>query len=102
MRPIRAPLSAILAFCVAIHTARGDWVLATAAALDHDSNVSNAQSAASVVADSRAQARASLLQQIPFGEGFSLSAGADLSGQAYDHLSGLNNASLDGVLFLKK
>ena len=39
---------------------------------------------------------------MPFGEGFSLSAGADLSGQVYDHLSGLNNASIDGVLFLKK
>lgn len=102
MRPIRASLSALLVFCAAIHTARSDWLLATAAALNHDNNVGNAENAASVVADSRAEATVSLLQRIPFGPGFSLSAGGDLSGQIYDHLSGLNNASIAGMLSLKK
>jgi hypothetical protein len=91
-----------MAFCASSHTARGDWTFATSAALNHDNNVGNAQNFASVVADSTAAASASLLQQLSIGEGFSLSAGGDLSGQIYEHLSGLNNASLDGVLFLKK
>lgn len=102
MRPIRASLSALLLFCAPIHTARSDWVLATSAALNHDSNVGNAQNAASVVADSHAQADVSLQQQLLFGNGFSLSAGSHVSGELYDHLSGLNNASIEGMLSLKK
>jgi hypothetical protein len=102
MRPIRASLSALLVFCAAVHTARSDWFLSTSAALNHDNNVGNAENAASVVADSRAQANISLLQQLPLSDGFSVSAGADSSGQLYDHLSGLNNASLEGMLIVKK
>jgi hypothetical protein len=102
MRPIRASLSALLVFCAASHTARSDWILATSAALNHDNNVGNAGSSASVVADSRADASLSLLRQMAFGEGLTLAAGGDLSGQLYDHLSGLNNASVDGMLSLKK
>jgi hypothetical protein len=102
MRPIRASLSALLVFCAAIHTARSDWILSGAGVLSHDNNVGNAENAASMVSDSRAQALGSLLQQASFGDGFSGSAGAALSGQIYEHLSGLNNASLDGMLSLKK
>jgi hypothetical protein len=102
MRPIRASLSALLVFCAATHTARSDWILAASAALNHDNNVGNTENTASVVADSRADASLSLLQQVPLGDGFSLAAGGDLSGQLYDHLSGLNNASVDGILSLKK
>jgi hypothetical protein len=102
MRPIRTPLSALLVFCAAIHTARSDWILATSAAVSHDSNVGNADSAASVVAASRADAMLSLFQQLPFGPGFSVAAGGDVSGQIYDHLSGLNNASLEGTFSLRK
>jgi hypothetical protein len=102
MRSIRASLSAFLVFCAATHTARSDWVLAASGALDHDNNVGNAPDSASVVADSHAQATVSLLQQVAFGSGFSVSAGSDLSGQFYEHLSGLNNASIEGILALKK
>ncbi len=102
MRPIRASLWALLVFCAATHTARSDWILAASGVLNHDNNVGNAQNTASKFADSRAQAMASLLQQIPLGGGFSLSAGADLSGQIYDHVPGLNNASLQGLLSLRK
>jgi hypothetical protein len=76
--------------------------LASSAALSHDDNVGNAQNYASVVADSSLAASASLLQLISISSGLSLSAGGDLSGQIYERLSGLNNASVDGVLFLKK
>ena len=76
--------------------------MATSAALNHDDNVGNAKNHASVVADSSAAAGASFLQLISIADGFSLSAGGDLSGQLYERLSGLNNASVDGLLFLKK
>jgi hypothetical protein len=89
-------------FCAACHTARSEWTLATSAALNHDDNVGNAKNHASVVADSSAAAGASFLQLISIADGFSLSAGGDLSGQLYERLSGLNNASVDGLLFLKK
>jgi hypothetical protein len=102
MRPTLVSLGTLLVICAASHTARGDWTVATSAALNHDNNVGNAQKYASVAADSSAAASASLLQQISVGEGFTLSAGGDLSGQIYYRLSGLNSASLDGVLFLKK
>jgi hypothetical protein len=102
MRPIRASLWALLVFCAATHTARSDWVLAASGVLNRDSNIGNAENAASEVADWRAQAAASLLQQLTLGDGFSASAGADLSGQLYDHVSGLNNASLQGLLSLRK
>lgn len=102
MRPTRAPLAALLVFCAATHTARSDWILTSSAALNHDNNVGNAENSASVVADSHAQATVSFLHQTPLDDGFSLSAGGDLAGQIYDHLSGLNNASVEGILSLKK
>jgi hypothetical protein len=76
--------------------------LATAAALSHDDNVGNAQNHIDRVSDSKAAANASLFQLIPFGEGYTLAAGGDLSGQLYDRLTGLRNASIDGLLSLKK
>ncbi len=98
----RASLPALLILCAAAHTARGDWTVATAAALSHDDNVSNAASHADMVSDSSASATVSLLQLIPVGESYSLAAGGGLSGQIYDHLTGLRNASIDGLLTLRK
>jgi len=99
---IRASLPAFLAFCAVSHTAHGDWTVATSAALSHDNNVSNAHSYASVVEDSSAAATVSVLQLMQVGENTSLAAGGNLSGQAYERLSGLNEASLEGVLSLKR
>jgi hypothetical protein len=102
MRPIRVSLSALLVFCAASHTARSDWILTASGALDHDNNVGNAQDYASMVADSRVAAAAFLSQQLTFGGGMSLSASGGVSGQLYERLSGLNNASLEAILSLKK
>jgi hypothetical protein len=101
-RTIRASLPAFVTFCAITHTARGDWTIAASASSSHDSNVGNAQHYADIVADSSAEATLSLLNLMPLGESFSLAAGGDASGQIYDHLSGLNNASLDAVLSLKR
>ena len=99
---IRASLPAFLALCAVSHTAHGDWTVATSAALSHDNNVGNARSYASVVEDSSAAATVSLLQLIQVGENYSVAAGANLAGQVYEHLSGLNDASIEGVLSLKR
>jgi hypothetical protein len=99
---IRASLPALLIFCAASHTARSDWTVATAAALSHDDNVSNARNPNDKVSDSSASATVSLLQMIPIGESYTLAAGGKLSGQIYDTLSGLRNGSIDGLLSLKK
>jgi hypothetical protein len=101
-RALRASLPAFTIFCALSHTARSDWTLATSAALRHDDNVGNARDSASQIADSSAAANVSLLQLLAVGTGFSVAAGAGVSGEVYDHLSGLNNASLEGVLSLKR
>ena len=99
---IRASLPAFLALCAIAHTAHGDWTVATSAALSHDNNVGNARNYISVVADSSAAATVSLLQLIQVGENYSFAAGGNLAGQVHEHLSGLNDASLEGVLSLKR
>jgi hypothetical protein len=98
----RASLTAFLVLCAASHTARSDWTVATSAALSHDNNVGNARDYNDQVADSNASGTASALQLIPIGEGYSLAAGGELSGQIYNRLTGLRNASIDGLLSLKK
>jgi hypothetical protein len=97
-----ASLAAFLVLCALSHTARSDWTLATVGALSHDDNVGNAQNQKDMIADASAAATASLLELVPFGEGYSLAAGGDLSGQLYDRLIGLRNASIDGLLSVKK
>jgi hypothetical protein len=98
----RALLPAFVVFCAVSHTARSDWTVAAATAVSHDDNVGNAQSYTNKVSDYSTSAMVSVLQLMPFGEGYSLAAGGDLSGQVYDHLSGLRSASIDGLLSLKK
>jgi hypothetical protein len=98
----RASLPALLIFCAVSHTARSDWTVATAGALSHDDNVSNARNPNDKISDSSASATVSLLQMIPIGESYSLAAGGELSGQLYDTLTGLRNGSIDGLLSLKK
>ena len=98
----RASLTAFLILCAASHTARSDWTVATAAALSHDDNVGNARDHNDQVADSSATGTVSALQFIPIGEGYSVAAGGELSGQIYDRLTGLRNASIDGLLSLRK
>jgi hypothetical protein len=98
----RVSLPALLVFCGASHTARSDWVVATAATLSHDDNVGDARSYADLVSDFSTSGTVSMLKLIPVGESYSLVAGGDLSGQRYDTVTGLRNASIDGLLSLKK
>jgi hypothetical protein len=92
----------LLIFCAVSHTARSDWTVATAGALSHADNVSNARNPHDKVSDSSVSATVSLLQLIPIGDSYSLAAGGALSGQIYDTLTGLRNGSIDGLLSLRK
>ena len=101
-RTIRTLLSVIALHFALSPTARSDWTVAASGSLSHDDNVGNAQYYSGKFADSSASANLSLLQVLTLGEGLSLAAGGDVAGQAYAHLSGLNNAALDAVLSLKQ
>jgi len=102
MRSTLASLTALITLSTAAHTAWGDWSLAAAASANYDNNVGNAQAASDKVQDYAANANLSLYDLIPLGGGFGVAAGAEAAGEAYDRLQGLNNASINGTLSLKK
>jgi hypothetical protein len=83
------------------YAVRGDWIPGADLNLRHDSNVGNAELRSDIVADSILGARLSIFQLFPLGERYSLTVGGDLRGESYHRLTGLDNASLDGVLMLK-
>jgi hypothetical protein len=83
-------------------TARSDWTLGADARARHDNNVGNAEDPADIIEDSVIGGHLSMYQVMPLGEGYTVSAGADLSGETYHRLDGLSNASLDGGLTLKR
>ena len=84
------------------YAARSDWTLGAAAVLRHDDNVGNAQSSPDIVGDSTIDVRLSIFQLFPLGDSYSVTLGGDLGGEAFRRLTGLNNASVDGTLALKK
>jgi hypothetical protein len=83
-------------------TARSDWTPVAEASVRHDDNVGNAQSYSDIVADTTIGARLSIFQLFPMADGYSVTIGGGLSGESFHSLTGLNNASLDGVMALKK
>ena len=82
--------------------ARADWTLGAEASLRHDDNVGNAQFDSDIVADTAIGARLSIFQLFPLGESYSVTVGGDLNGESFHRLTGLSNASLEGVFALKK
>jgi hypothetical protein len=83
-------------------TAHGDWSIGTDARWRHDNNVGNAEYAPDIVGDSIVAGKLSIFQLFPADRGYSVAVGADLGGESYDRLHGLNNASLGGTVVLKK
>ena len=84
------------------YTAHGDWTLGGEAGFRHDNNVGNAQSSPDIVEDSVISARLPIFQLFPLGESYSLTIAGDLSGESFHRFTGLNNASIDAALALKK
>jgi hypothetical protein len=95
-------LVVLIALGAAPDTARGDWTVGADAEARHDDNVGNAAYPADIIEDSIVGGHLSLYQVVPLGEGYTVSAGGDLSGETFHRLDGLNNASLGGALALKK
>jgi hypothetical protein len=102
MRESLAPLTALVILAAAPTAAHADWSLSAAAGVNHDNNVGNAQAASDIVQDYALNAHLSLYQLVPLSGDWSLAVGADLTGEAYDQLDGLNNASIEGAVSLKK
>jgi long-subunit fatty acid transport protein len=84
------------------YAAHSDWTVGAQVGVRHDDNVGNAQNTADFAADTMVGARLSAFQSIPLGDSYSMTLGADLSGESFHRLTGLNNASLEGVLALRK
>jgi hypothetical protein len=95
-------LGALILLGAIPNAARSDWTLGAGAGVRHDDNVGNAQSRSDIVGDSSIDARLSTFQLYPLDEGYSVSVGGDLSGEAYRRLTGLNEVSWDGMVALKK
>jgi hypothetical protein len=102
MRGTFASLTVLVVFAGMPGAARADWTLAASAAFRHDANVGNAQESYDKVRDYAASADLSLFRLVPLGGNFTLELGGTLSGEAYDKLDGLNNASIDGAVSIKK
>jgi hypothetical protein len=92
----------LIALGAAPDAARGDWTVGADAQVRHDNNVGNAAYPADIIEDTVVGGHASLYQVVAFGDGYSLSAGGDLSGETFHRLDGLSNATLGGGLALKK
>jgi hypothetical protein len=102
MRESLAPLTALIILGTAPTVACADWSLSAAAGLNHDDNVGNAQAASDIVQDYAVNAHLSLYQLIPLSGDWSLAVGGELAGEAYDQLHGLDNASIEAAVSLKK
>jgi hypothetical protein len=94
--------AALIALGAVPYAARSDWTLGAEAALRHDNNVGNAQSASDIIGDSTLDARLSIFQLFPLGDGYSLTVGGDLGGEVFRRLTGLNNGSVDGTFAVKR
>jgi hypothetical protein len=84
------------------YAARSDWTLGADTSLRHDDNVGNSAGSYGMVGDYAFDARLSLFQLFPLGENYSVTVGSDLSGESFGRLTGLDNASLDGLVSLKR
>jgi hypothetical protein len=97
-----ASFAAFILLVAAPYAARSDWAVGADARVRHDNNVGNAQLSSDIVADSIVDARLSAYRLFPFGDGYGLTVGGDLSGEVYHEIKGLNNASLDASFALRK
>jgi hypothetical protein len=84
------------------YAARADWNVGAEARVMHDSNVGNAQNYSDIVSDTIVDATLSVFDLFAIGEGCTLSVGADLNGEHYNRLTGLNNASAGASVALRK
>jgi hypothetical protein len=100
--PKQLSLAALIALGMLPAAANADWAVSAAAQVRYDDNVGNAQNYDDQVSDEIIGATLSAYQVLPLSDGWLLTAGGDLSGEWFDHLSGLRNASVEGLLSIKR
>jgi hypothetical protein len=101
VRKILAVTIFIAIFAVA-SVARAEMTFGASSRAGYNDNVSNAQNAGDKISDEFLTGSASLSQVWIFGSNYVLSAGGDLNGEWFSHLSGLRNASIDAALSLRR
>jgi Outer membrane protein beta-barrel domain len=84
------------------YAAHGDWNVGAEARVMHDNNVGNAQNYSDIVSDTIVDATLSVFDLFAIGEGYTLTVGADLNGERYNRLTGLNNATAGASVALRK
>ena len=84
------------------YAARADLNVGAEARVMHDNNVGNAQNYSDIVSDTIVDATLSVFDLFAIGEGYTLTVGADLNGEHYNRLTGLNNASAGASVALRK
>ena len=99
MLKIAALLATALLVATPVHA---DWSAAAQAAARYSDNVGNAEDSEYKRSDESIAAKISLFDVLPLGSAYLLSAGGDVGGQWFDHLSGLRNGSIDGALSLRR
>jgi hypothetical protein len=100
--PKQLSLAALILLGMLPAAANADWAVSAAAQARYDDNVGNAQDYDDQVSDEIIGATLSAYQVLPLSSGWLLTAGGDLSGEWFDHLSGLRNASVEGLLSIKR
>jgi len=100
--PKNLTLTALIALGLLPPAANADWAVSAAAQARYDDNVGNAQNYDDKLSDEIIGAALSAYQVLPLSSVYLLTAGGDLSGEWFDHLSGLRNASVDAMLSLKR
>jgi hypothetical protein len=82
--------------------ARAEWLIDSEVRWRYEDNVGDAASNADAVGDSITAATLSASRFFPAASGYSMNVGAQLDGERYDRLHGLSNASVGGVMSLRK
>jgi hypothetical protein len=100
--PRKLSLVALIALGMLPAAANADWAVSAATQARYDDNVGNAQDYDDKVSDEIIGATLSAYQLVPLSSGYLLTAGGELSGEWFDHLRGLRNASAEGLLSIKR
>lgn len=96
-------IAALLATALlAVPSARADWNPSAQASARFSDNVGNSGDNEYKRSDEIIAGKVSLYEVLPLGSAYLLSAGGDLGGQWFDHLSGLRNGSIDAAVSLRR
>ena len=82
--------------------ARAEWSFDAAAQARYNDNVGDAELASDILSDEILAAQLSLSQYLPIGHAYLFSMGADVQGEWYQHLRGLNDVGANASIALRR